>query len=43
MIQKRNEARMNKDYDLADELRDGLMDAGVILEDSSGTTTWRRS
>ncbi len=43
MIQKRNEARMNKDYDLADELRDGLINAGVILEDSSGTTTWRRS
>ncbi|MEJ6563859.1 MAG: cysteine--tRNA ligase [Burkholderiales bacterium] len=43
MIKERDEARANKNFDEADELRDRLLKAGVILEDSSGKTTWRRS
>ena len=42
MIKQRNEARKNKNFDEADELRDHLLKAGVILEDASGITTWRR-
>ena len=42
MIKQRNEARKNKNFDEADELRNRLLKAGVILEDTSGKTTWRR-
>jgi len=43
MIKERDEARANKNFDEADELRARLLKAGVILEDASGKTTWRRS
>lgn len=43
MIVKRNEARANKNFAEADLLRERLLDAGVILEDNSGKTTWRRA
>jgi len=43
MINQRNEARANKNFAKADQLRKDLLDAGVVLEDSAGTTTWRRS
>ncbi|MDH3645223.1 MAG: cysteine--tRNA ligase [Gammaproteobacteria bacterium] len=41
-IAQRNLARDEKRWDDADRLRKELADAGVILEDSAGTTTWRR-
>jgi cysteinyl-tRNA synthetase len=43
MINQRNEARANKNFSKADQLRKDLLDAGVVLEDSTGKTTWRRS
>ncbi len=43
MIKERDEARANKKFDDADEVRDRLLKAGIILEDASGKTTWRRS
>ncbi|MDA0237725.1 MAG: cysteine--tRNA ligase [Proteobacteria bacterium] len=42
MIKQRDEARANKNFNDADELRDRLLKAGIILEDASGKTTWRR-
>lgn len=42
-IQARIAAKQAKDWALADQIRDGLKAAGVILEDApNGTTTWRR-
>lgn len=42
LIQERTDARSNKDYARADEIRDELAAAGIILEDSSQGTRWRR-
>jgi cysteinyl-tRNA synthetase len=42
LIQERNEARARKDYAEADRVRAALNNAGVILEDAGGKTTWRR-
>lgn len=41
MIQLRADARKNKNWAEADRIRDELKDAGVILEDAGGQTTWR--
>ena len=43
LIAQRNEARAAKDFQAADAIRDQLADAGVIIEDGPGGTTWRRS
>ncbi|ARO88456.1 cysteine--tRNA ligase [Nitrosospira lacus] len=42
MIQQRLIARSNKDYGESDRIRKELLDAGIILEDGSQGTTWRR-
>ena len=42
LIAQRNEARAAKDFQKADAIRDQLADAGVIIEDGPGGTTWRR-
>jgi len=42
LIRRRAEARKNKDWAEADKLRDELQAAGIMLEDGSGATTWRR-
>ncbi|HFD13368.1 MAG TPA: cysteine--tRNA ligase [Crenotrichaceae bacterium] len=41
-IKQRTDARNNKNWELADKIRDELMEQGIILEDISGSTTWRR-
>jgi cysteinyl-tRNA synthetase len=41
LIDERNQARAEKDYKKADEIRKGLANRGIILEDVDGTTTWR--
>ncbi len=42
LIQLRNDARKNKNFALADAVRNGLTELGVTLEDRSDTTTWRK-
>ena len=42
LIVQRNEARAAKDFQKADAIRDQLAEAGVIIEDGPGGTTWRR-
>ena len=40
-IQLRNKARANKDYKEADNIRDYLLDKGVLIEDKDGKTIWK--
>ncbi len=42
MIAERNDARREKNYRRADEIRVGLLQRGVALEDGPEGTTWRR-
>ena len=43
MIQQRKAARENKDFAKADEIRDKLLELGIVFEDKGGgETTWRR-
>ena len=42
LIEKRNQARANRDFAAADALRDKLTAMGVVLEDAGGVTRWRR-
>ncbi len=42
LIRERDAARRRRDWSAADRVRDRLQEAGVILEDGSGGTTWRR-
>lgn len=42
LVRRRLMARNNKDWTLADRIRDELKEHGVILEDVAGSTTWRR-
>ena len=41
MIDQRNKARDNKNYELADKIRNELMDKGILIEDKDGKTTWK--
>ena len=43
LITARNQAKQDKDYAKADDIRQQLLDGGVILEDSREGTKWRRS
>ncbi|WP_298357593.1 cysteine--tRNA ligase [uncultured Litoreibacter sp.] len=40
LIQARNEARENKDYAKADEIRNAFVAAGVLVKDNAEETTW---
>ena len=40
-IKDRNTARDNKNYELADKIRNELLDQGVLLEDKDEKTTWK--
>ena len=39
-INLRNKARLDKDYKEADNIRDYLLDKGVLIEDKDGKTIW---
>jgi cysteinyl-tRNA synthetase len=41
-IAARKAARQRKDFKAADDIRKELLDKGIVLEDSSSGTTWRR-
>ena len=40
-IELRNKARKSKDYKKADNIRDELLDKGVLIEDKDGKTSWK--
>lgn len=42
LIQKRAEAKKNKDFATADAIRDELKSKGIVLEDGPSGTTWKR-
>jgi cysteinyl-tRNA synthetase len=42
LIQKRINARKEKDFKLADQIRKGLEEKGIILEDTPEGTKWKR-
>ena len=42
MIAKRKEAKKNKDFALADSIRDELLSKGIVLEDTREGTKWSR-
>ncbi|HLR36156.1 MAG TPA: cysteine--tRNA ligase [Tissierellales bacterium] len=42
LIEERTKARKNKDYELADKIRDDLKEQGIILEDTSEGVKWKR-
>ena len=42
LIEERNNARKNKDFKRADEIRDMLKNAGIALEDTRGGVKWKR-
>ena len=43
LIEKRNKARMSKNFSLADKIREDLLSAGIIVKDSGQETTWKSS
>ena len=40
-IEERNKARSDKNYVLADKIRQDLLDKGILIEDKDGTTSWK--
>ncbi len=40
-IKERNQARDSKNYELADKIRDELLEKGVQIEDKDGKTSWK--
>ena len=40
-IDERNNARKNKDYEKADNIRNELLDKGVLIEDKDDKTLWK--
>ena len=40
-IEERIKAKKSGDYNLADKIRDELLNAGIIIEDEKGKTKWR--
>ena len=43
LIAERAEAKKNKNYARADEIRNQLKEAGIVLEDSPSGTTWKKA
>ena len=43
LIQDREEARRKRDFQRADEIRDLLVEKGIVLEDTKAGTRWKRA
>ena len=41
MIDQRNKARDDKDFELSDKIRDSLLEKGIVLEDTDKGTIWK--
>lgn len=42
LIKDRAQAKIEKDWQKADQIRQQLVDMGIIIEDGAGKTTWKR-
>ncbi|MFW6134935.1 MAG: cysteine--tRNA ligase [Elusimicrobiota bacterium] len=42
MIDERDKARVNKDYNRADKIRQDLLDKGIVLEDTKDGVRWKK-
>lgn len=42
LIEDRNEARKNRDFAKADQIRDDLLEQGIVLEDTRDGVKWKR-
>ena len=42
LVEERNQARLNKDFKKADEIRQKLIDLDIKIEDKIGETTWQK-
>ena len=43
LIEKRTQARKDKDFKLSDDIRDSLIEKGIILEDTQEGVKWKRN
>ena len=42
LIEERNQARQSRDFLVADNISDKLLDMGIVLEDKNDITTWKK-
>ena len=42
LIEERQDARKNRDFAKADQIRDALLDKGIVLEDTREGVRWKR-
>ena len=40
-IQERDQAKKNKNFEIADKIREELLSKGVVIEDLKGNTIWK--
>ncbi|HZK23633.1 MAG TPA: cysteine--tRNA ligase, partial [Atopostipes sp.] len=43
LIQEREQARVDKNFERADEIRDQLKEEGILLEDTAQGIRWKRA
>ncbi|MBQ7479875.1 MAG: hypothetical protein IJT01_13425 [Selenomonadaceae bacterium] len=43
IIEIRQDARKEKNWAVADRIRDGLKEAGIVLEDSKNGVRWKKA
>ena len=43
LVEQRQQARQNRDFKTADEIRDTLKAAGIVVEDTPHGVRWRRT
>ena len=43
MIARRADAKFNKNFELADQIREELLQNGIILEDTKSGTKWKKT